>query len=268
MKKIKFLFCAGILLLSSCANTVKPPSETAIVSETTTAPETADTTSEEDPVERRFLVDIRGRDIGIAEFSSVAETLNVDGKCYGKAYIFDNNKNREPPAELTASGLTYEMLDHAELIGVGCSADGTIAYNDFRTEAREYSGSKKGEVYRVNDEFMLCKKEQTVAEARTPYDPPDLYDGYEDGDVVTTYYLFQYAEGATEYARVGRLLYEKWKFDRETFRISDVVLTHNIVLYREYFTVTVGRGGEELLRALLERENVDESLVEIVTENF
>ncbi|MDE7233539.1 MAG: hypothetical protein K2N29_00580 [Ruminiclostridium sp.] len=262
MKKIKLLFCAAILLLSSCANTVKPPSET------TTAPETADTTSEEDPVEPRILVDIRGRDIGIAEFSSVAETLNVDGKCYGKSYIFDNNKNEETPAELTASGLTYEMLDSAEPIGVGCSADGTVAYNDFRAEAREYFGSKKGEVYRVNDEFMLCKTERTVEEARTPYDPPERYDGYEDGDIITTYYLFRYEESATEYARVGRLLYEVWKFDRETFRISDVVLTDNIVLHRQYFTVTVGRGGEEPLRELLERENVDESLVEIVSENF
>lgn len=262
MKKIKFLFCAGILLLSSCANTVKPPSET------TTAPETAETTSEEDPVEPVILVDIRGSEVGSAEFGSFAETLNVDGKCYGKAYIFDNNKNRETPAELTASGLTYEMLDSAEPVGVGCSADGTVAYNDFRTEAPEYDGSEKCEVYRVNDEFMLCKKEQTVAEERTSYDPPDLYDGYEDGDIITTYYLFQYEESTTETARVGRLLYEKWKFDRETFRISDVVLTDNIVLYREYFTVTVGRGGEEPLRALLERKNVDESLVEIVTENF
>lgn len=251
-----------MLLLSSCANTVKPPSETIPASET------ADTTSEEDPVEPGILVDIRGRDIGIDEFSSVAETLNVDGKCYGKSYIFDNNKNKETPAELTASGLTYEMLDSAEPVGVGCIAYGTVAYNDFRAEAPEYDGSEKCEVYRVNDDFMLCKSERTVEEERTPYDPPDRYDGYEDGDIITAYYLFRYEESTTEYARVGRLLYEQWKFGGELFRISDVVLTDNIVLHRQYFTVMVGRGGEEPLRELLERENVDESLVEIVTENF
>lgn len=262
MKKIELLFCAAIFLLSSCANTVKPPSET------TTAPETADTTFGEEPDEPVILVDIRGSEVGSAEFGSVAETLNVDGKCYGKSYIFVNNKNREPPAELTASGLTCEMLDSAELIGVGSIAGGTVAYNDFRTEAPEYDGLEKCGVYRVNDEFMLCKTERTVEEERTPYDPPDRYDGYEDGDVITTYYLFRYEESTTETARVGRLLYEAWKFGGETFRISDVVLTDNIVLSRQYFTVTVERGGEEPLRALLEREGVDESLVEIVTENF
>lgn len=261
-KMIKLLFCATILLLSSCANTVKPPSET------TSAPETADTTFGEGPDEPVILVDIRGSEVGSAEFGSVAETLNVDGKCYGKSYIFDNNKNKETPAELTASGLTYEMLDSAELIGVGCSADGTVAYNDFRIEALEYDGSEKCELYRVNDDFMLCKSEHTVEEERTPYDPPDRYDGYEDDDIITTYYLFRYEESTTEYARVGRLLYEAWKFGGELFRISDVVLTDNIVLHRQYFTVMVGRGGEEPLRELLEREGVDESLVEIVTENF
>lgn len=251
-----------MLLLSSCANTVEPPGET------TTASEAADTTSEEDPVEPGILVDIRGRNVGSAEFSSVAETLNVDGKCYGKSYIFDNNKNEGTPAELTASGLTYEMLDSAEPVGVGCIAPGTVAYNDFRTEAPEYFGSEKCEVYRVNDDFMLCKTERTVGEERTPYDPPERYDGYEDGDIITTYYLFRYAESATETARVGRLLYERWKFGGEAFRISDVVLTDNIGLHRQYFTVTVGQGGEEPLRELLEREGVDESLVEIVAENF
>lgn len=262
MKEIKLLFCAGMLLLSSCANTVEPPNET------TTASETADTTFGEESDESMILVDIRGREIGSTEFGSFAETLNVDGKCYGKSYIFDNNKNEEPPAELTASGLTYEMLDSAELIGVGGTAGGTVAYNDFRTEAPEYDGSEKCEVYRVNDDFMLCKRKRTVEEARTPYDPPERYDGYEDGDIITTYYLFQYVESATETARVGRLLYEAWKCDRETFHISDVVLTDNIVLHRDYFTVTVGRGGVEPLRELLEREGVDESLVEIVPENF
>lgn len=257
-----------MLLFSSCANTVKPPSETMPASEAATAPETADTTFGEEPDEPVILVDIRCREIGIAEFSSVAETLNVDGKCYGKSYIFDNNKNIETPVELTASGLTYEMLDSAEPVGVGGIAGGTVAYNDFRTEAPEYDGSEKCEIYRVDDDFMLCKRERTVGEERTPYDPPELYDSYEDGDIITTYYLFRYEESATEYARVGRLLYERWKFDRETFRISDVVLTDNIVLHRQYFTVTVGQGGEEPLRELLEREGVDESLVEIVTENF
>lgn len=267
MKKVVILFCPAVLLLSSCMNTAEPAGMPPDISEAAAAPETSDTVFSTCPDGSAVFVEIRSGGVGNAEFSSVAETLNVDGKCYGKSYIFDDNKNEGTPPELTASGLTYEMLDSAELVGVGCIADGTVAYNDFRAEAPKYDNSEKCEVYRVNDDFMLCKKERTVAEERTPYDPPERYDGYEDGDIITTYYLFHYEESATEYARIGRILYEQWKFGgRELFRISDVVFTYNAGTHRRYFTVTVD--GEEPLRELLEREGVDESLVEIVTEAF
>lgn len=116
---------------------------------------------------------------------------------------------------------------------------------------------------------MLCKNECTVEEARTPSDPPERYAGYADGERITTYYLFRYNESVTEYARIGRLLYGLWKGgDGAAYRISDVVFTENITLSRRYFTVTLDREGEEALRAFLEREGADGSLVEIVAEDF
>lgn len=242
-KNIISFLCAVIFSLSACVG--GPAAEELNTSRSETASADIKTTEEQ----AHSPINIETKEVGHSEFSSMAETVNVDGKCYGKscAYVnFEPGGGAEWLTEIDES-LTKEALDNAAYIGSGYSAAGIIAFNDFRTEnAEEYKGGLAGPMFRVNEKYLVSKRTRKMSELKE-YNPD--YEAYDDDYEVAEYMVFSYVEEITIIAEIGCALYEDMN-GKNTLGISEIYFVENNDENCHYLEAIVN-GNKDKIKDLL-----------------
>lgn len=243
VKNIILFICSAIFSLSACAG--EPDAEELHTSQSETTPADVEITEEQNP----SPINIEIKEVGHPEFSSFAETINVDGKCYGKssAYVnFEPGGGAEWLTDIDES-LTKDALDNAEYIGSGYSAAEIIAFNDFRTEnAEEYKGGLAGPMFSVNEKYLVSKRTRKMSELKE-YNPS--YEAYDDDYEVAEYMLFSYNEEITIIAEIGCALYEDMN-EKNTFGISEIYFVENDDEDCHYLEAIID-GNEEKLKGFL-----------------